>query len=97
MQKTWEGLREKSRGSLAFKSDGRLQEIMEGRVATALTSLGVPSRKDFDALSAKVDSLLEGAGTSSRAGRAGKTAARKTTARKSASTKAAAGKKTTAK
>ncbi|MBS0305522.1 MAG: phasin family protein [Proteobacteria bacterium] len=97
MQKTWEGLREKSRGSLAFKSDGRLQEIMEGRVATALTSLGVPSRKDFDALTAKVDSLLEGAGIAPRAGRAGKSAPRKTSARKTASTKAAAGKKTPAK
>ena len=80
VQKTWDGLREKSRGTLPFKPDGKLQEIMEGRVATALASLGVPSRKDFDALSARVDSLMAASTKTRRTAGAGRKAVRRSAA-----------------
>lgn len=53
---------EKSRSSIAFRPDGRLQQIFEERVAAVLARLGVPSRKELQELSAKVDQLLAASG-----------------------------------
>lgn len=66
VQKTWEELQQKSRGPRVFKPEGKLQEVMEERVAAALTRLGVPTRKDFDALSARVDALMAAAAPAGR-------------------------------
>ena len=35
VQNTWDGWREKSRGTLTFKPEGKLQGVMEERVAAA--------------------------------------------------------------
>ena len=88
VQNTWDGWREKSRGTLTFKPEGKLQGVMEERVAAALGKLGVPTRKDFEALSAKVDTLMAAAGKARRA-----VAPRGGAPKKTASRKAAAGKR----
>jgi poly(hydroxyalkanoate) granule-associated protein len=73
---------------IASKATGqwnKLEDIFEGRVAKALSTLGVPSAKDLDALAARVDALAKAVG---KTGAATKTSPR--TAAKPAATKAPA-------
>lgn len=61
VQKTWEEWRERSRSTIdamPFRTDGRLQGVFQERVEAALRSLGVPTRAEFEALSARLDRLL---------------------------------------
>lgn len=86
----------------ATESWDKLEQVFEDRVSRALARLGVPTRKDVQALIKRVDELTASlnamgsaaaAGTASAApgaGAARKTAARKTTARKTAARKTAA-------
>ena len=49
-------------GSKAQGQWDKLENIFEDRVAKALSKLGVPSARDLEALSARVDALAKGAG-----------------------------------
>jgi poly(hydroxyalkanoate) granule-associated protein len=64
---------------------GRLEKVFDDRIARAMERMGVPSRKDMDALSARIDELT-------RELRASRTRPRGTGARKSAAGKSDAGK-----
>jgi poly(hydroxyalkanoate) granule-associated protein len=95
LQKTWDEWRERSRSTIhamPFRTEGRLQGVFEERVAAALESLGVPTRKELDALHAKLDRLLgkpPGAPVARREPSPARPAARKAAATKAAATKAA--------
>ena len=78
-------------GSKAQGQWDKLETIFEDRVAKALSKLGVPSARDLEALSARVDALAKGAGKSAPAKAAAKAPAKKApAARKAAPAKAAA-------
>ena len=69
----------------------KLETIFEDRTAKALKKLGVPSAKDVQALSDRIEALRAQVGSRARA--AGKTAARKTGAAKKAAPRKTAAKK----
>ncbi len=87
-------------GKQASGSWDKLEQVFEDRVSRALGSIGVPTRKDIEALTRQVDELrdivarLAGEAGTPAARRAVKTAARKPAAKKTAPRKRAA--KTTA-
>lgn len=71
----------------------KLENIFEDRVAKALAKLGVPSARDLEALSARVDALAKGskaAPVKAAAKPAAKAPAKKAAAKKAAPAKAAA-------
>ena len=84
-------------GSKAQGQWDKLENIFEDRVAKALATLGVPSARDLEALSARVDALAKGskaapAKASAKAATkpAAKAPAKKAAAKKAAPAKAAA-------
>ena len=80
-------------GSKAQGQWDKLENIFEDRVAKALTKLGVPSARDLEALSARVDALAKGskaAPAKAAAKPAAKAPAKKAAAKKAAPAKAAA-------
>lgn len=76
-------------GSKAQGQWDKLENIFEDRVAKALAKLGVPSARDLEALSARVDALAKGS-KAAPAKAAAKPAAKKAAAKKAAPAKAAA-------
>ena len=81
-------------GSKAQGQWDKLENIFEDRVAKALAKLGVPSARDLEALSARVDALAKGNTRAASAKAAAKPAAKAPA--KAASKKAAAPAKTAA-
>jgi len=83
-------------GSKAQGQWDKLENIFEDRVAKALSKLGVPSARDLQALSARVDALAKGTraapakAAAAAAKPAAKAPARKAPAKKAAPAKAAA-------
>ena len=84
-------------GSKAQGQWDKLENIFEDRVAKALAKLGVPSARDLEALSARVDALAKGskaapakAAAKAAAKPAAKAPAKKAVAKKAAPAKAAA-------
>ncbi|CAN7213493.1 phasin family protein [Acidovorax sp. LjRoot74] len=80
-------------GSKAQGQWDKLENIFEDRVAKALAKLGVPSARDLEALSARVDALAKGskaAPAKPTAKPAAKAPAKKAAAKKPAPAKAAA-------
>jgi len=80
-------------GSKAQGQWDKLENIFEDRVAKALSKLGVPSARDLEALSARVDALAKGSKavpTQTAAKPAAKAPAKKAAAKKAAPAKAAA-------
>ena len=80
-------------GSKAQGQWDKLENIFEERVAKALGKLGVPSARDLEALSARVDALAKGskaAPAKAAAKPAAKAPAKKAAAKKAAPAKAAA-------
>ncbi|AFU44339.1 poly granule associated protein [Acidovorax sp. KKS102] len=80
-------------GSKAQGQWDKLENIFEDRVAKALTKLGVPSARDLEALSARVDALAKGskaAPAKAAAKPAAKAPAKKAAAKKAVPAKAAA-------
>ena len=80
-------------GSKAQGQWDKLENIFEDRVAKALAKLGVPSARDLDALSARVDALAKSskaAPAKAAAKPAAKAPAKKAAAKKAAPAKAAA-------
>lgn len=77
-------------GNRAAGQWDKLETIFEDRVAKALAKLGVPSARDLEALSARVDALAKGAGKSAAAKPAAKPAAKAAPAKKPAAKKPAA-------
>jgi len=84
-------------GSKAQGQWDKLENIFEDRVAKALAKLGVPSARDLEALSARVDALAKGskaapakAAAKAAAKPAAKAAAKKAVTKKAAPAKAAA-------
>lgn len=80
-------------GSKAQGQWDKLENIFEDRVAKALAKLGVPSARDLEALSARVDALAKGskaAPAKAAAKSAAKAPAKKAAAKKAAPAKAAA-------
>ncbi|KRB27000.1 MULTISPECIES: phasin family protein [unclassified Acidovorax] len=80
-------------GSKAQGQWDKLENIFEDRVAKALSKLGVPSARDLEALSARVDALAKGSKavpTKTAAKPAAKAPAKKAAAKKAAPAKAAA-------
>ncbi|BEP95118.1 phasin family protein [Acidovorax sp. sif1233] len=82
-------------GSKAQGQWDKLENIFEDRVAKALSKLGVPSARDLQALSARVDALAKGgkaapAKAAAAAKPAAKAPAKKAPAKKAAPAKAAA-------
>ena len=80
-------------GSKAQGQWDKLENIFEDRVAKALAKLGVPSARDLDALSARVDALAKSskaAPAKAAAKPAAKAPANKAAAKKAAPAKAAA-------
>jgi poly(hydroxyalkanoate) granule-associated protein len=84
LQKAWTSLKDKSRASMAVKSDGKLQGVFEERVAAVMAKLGLPRAKEIAELNRKVDSLMAKRGTGKKA------PAKKAPAKKAAANKAAA-------
>jgi poly(hydroxyalkanoate) granule-associated protein len=95
-------------GSKAQGQWDKLENIFEDRVAKALSKLGVPSARDLEALSARVDALAKGKSTPAKAAAkpaakapakkaAAKVAAPRKPAVKAAPAKKAAAKKAAAK
>lgn len=80
-------------GSKAQGQWDKLENIFEDRVAKALSKLGVPSARDLEALSARVDALSKGAGKATPA----KAAVKAAPAKKAAAPKKAAPRKAAAK
>ena len=74
-------------GSKAQGQWDKLENIFEDRVAKALSKLGVPSARDLEALSARVDALAKGAGKPAPAKAAAKPAPKKPATAKKAATK----------
>lgn len=85
-------------GSKAQGQWDKLENIFEDRVAKALSKLGVPSARDLEALTARVDALAKGTGKATSA-KAPAKAAKKATApaKKAAAKKVAAPRKAAAK
>ncbi|RQO82512.1 phasin family protein [Acidovorax sp. FJL06] len=82
-------------GSKAQGQWDKLENIFEDRVAKALAKLGVPSARDLEALSARVDALAKGskaAPAKAAAKPAAKAPAKKAAAKKAAPAKVAAAK-----
>lgn len=77
-------------GSKAQGQWDKLENIFEDRVAKALSKLGVPSARDLEALSARVDALAKGAKAASV--KAAKPAAKAAPAKKAVAKKAASAK-----
>ena len=80
-------------GSKAQGQWDKLENIFEDRVAKAMAKLGVPSARDLEALSARVDALAKGskaAPAKAAAKPAAKAPAKKAAAKKAAPAKAAA-------
>ena len=80
-------------GSKAQGQWDKLENIFEDRVAKALAKLGVPSARDLEALSARVDALAKGskaAPAKAATKPAAKAPAKKAAAKKAAPAKAAA-------
>ncbi|HVL44519.1 MAG TPA: phasin family protein [Acidovorax sp.] len=80
-------------GSKAQGQWDKLENIFEDRVAKALSKLGVPSARDLEALSARVDALTKGskaAPAKAAAKPAAKAPAKKAATKKAAPAKAAA-------
>ena len=80
-------------GSKAQGQWDKLENIFEDRVAKALAKLGVPSARDLEALSARVDALAKGskaAPAKAAAKPAAKAPAKKAAAKKAAPAKPAA-------
>ena len=80
-------------GSKAQGQWDKLENIFEDRVAKALAKLGVPSARDLEALSARVDALAKSskaASAKAAAKPAAKAPAKKAAAKKAAPAKAAA-------
>lgn len=86
-------------GKQASGSWDKLEQVFEERVARALGSIGVPTRKDIEALARQVDELREvvarlseqaGMAATAAPKRAARTAARKPAAKKAAPRKRAA-------
>ena len=80
-------------GSKAQGQWDKLENIFEDRVAKALAKLGVPSARDLEALSARVDALAKGskaAPAKAAAKPVAKAPAKKAAAKKAAPVKAAA-------
>lgn len=82
-------------GSKAQGQWDKLENIFEDRVAKALSKLGVPSARDLEALSARVDALAKGskaapAKTAAAAKPSAKAPAKKAVAKKAAPAKPAA-------
>ena len=75
-------------GSKAQGQWDKLENIFEDRVAKALAKLGVPSARDLEALSARVDALAKGS-KAAPAKAAAKAPAKKAAAKKAAPAKAA--------
>jgi poly(hydroxyalkanoate) granule-associated protein len=97
-----EGAQSKATGLFEVVRDSsqveKLNSVFDERVAGAMDRLGVPTKKDFDKLSRKLDKVL--AAVESKAGPTRKKAAPKTrrkVAKKAASRKKVAGKATTRK
>lgn len=76
-------------GSKAQGQWDKLENIFEDRVAKALAKLGVPSARDLEALSARVDALAKGS-KAAPAKPTAKTPAKKAAAKKAVPAKAAA-------
>lgn len=83
-------------GSKAQGQWDKLENIFEDRVAKALAKLGVPSARDLEALSARVDALAKGsrAAPTKAAAKAAAKPVAKAPAKKAAATKAAPAKAT---
>jgi poly(hydroxyalkanoate) granule-associated protein len=86
-------------GKQASGSWDKLEQVFEERVSRALGSIGVPTRKDIEALASQVDELREmvarlsdqaGMAATPAARRAARTASRKPAAKKAAPRKSAA-------
>ncbi|MBU0828169.1 MAG: phasin family protein [Gammaproteobacteria bacterium] len=79
-------------GSKAQGQWDKLENIFEDRVAKALSKLGVPSARDLEALSARVDALSKGKATPAKAAAkpAAKAPAKKSPAKAATPRKAAA-------
>lgn len=91
LHKTWDEWKDKSSNSRLSKSGDQLRGVFDERVSSAITGLGLPTRKEIDALEAKVNRLLgEQAGGRGSKAAAKKTAAAKPAAKKPAAKKAAA-------
>ncbi|KRC30276.1 phasin family protein [Acidovorax sp. Root219] len=86
-------------GSKAQGQWDKLENIFEDRVAKALSKLGVPSARDLEALTARVDALTKGAGKAAASAKTPAKAAVKAAApaKKAAAKKAAAPRKAAAK
>lgn len=67
----------------------KLENIFEDRVAKALTKLGVPSARDLEALSARIDALAKGAKAAPAKAAASTKPATKASAKKAPTKKAA--------
>ena len=94
LHKTWDEGKDKSSNSRLSKSGDQLRGVFDERVSSAITGLGLPTRKEIDALEAKVNRLLgEQAGGRGSKAAAKKTAAAKPAAKKPAAKKAAAASK----
>lgn len=94
LHKTWDEWKDKSSNSRLSKSGDQLRGVFDERVSSAITGLGLPTRKEIDALEAKVNRLLgEQAGGRGSKAAAKKTAAAKPAAKKPAAKKAAAASK----
>lgn len=76
LQKTWDEWKEKSSNSRLSKSGGQLRGVFDERVSSAISGLGLPTRKEIDALEAKVDRLMNDKG-GTRGGAAKKAGAKK--------------------
>lgn len=78
-------------GSKAQGQWDKLENIFEDRVAKALAKLGVPSARDLEALSARVDALAKGSSSKAAPAKAAaKPATKAATAKKAAAKKPAA-------
>ena len=85
-------------GSKAQGQWDKLENIFEDRVAKALSKLGVPSARDLEALTARVDALTKGAGKAAATKAPAKAAVKAAApAKKAAVKKAAAPRKAAAK
>ncbi len=84
-------------GSKAQGQWDKLENIFEDRVAKALSKLGVPSARDLEALSARVDALSKGTGKAAPAKAPAKAAVKAAPAKKATVAKKAAPRKAAAK
>lgn len=93
MQKTWDEWKEKSQnlgaGDRLAQGGSRLRGAFDERVSSAIGGLGLPTRKEVEALEAKVDRLLGARAPARRAAAKKAAAPRKPAAKKVATKKAA--------